>query len=865
MERNWTKRKLLGLYQGDTETVRQWQSQYGRFIYTWLYYQLNKDESQAAALTAQTLSQALNELSAFDPEQTTMYLWLKDAASRQLQTVLSQSGLKVQRPGAWSEIPAKILDSLKRIRNEALIPDISGCGAVTEMVQSVLADLSEQDRDLLIRRYTRLDTVENIAADAGLSAEKVNQQLYLARHAFRRGLFFLMQSANPDAVEPTVSGATELFESNLEALLRSVNAAATMSSSGGEQIKRAVLGTASEIAQNPNIPVFAASNNKILKMVFAGAGVLILTALMIIWFNRGPQTAPSEPNPAPQAARTTPDSAQQTQPSATDQEELKRVLDMGVRGDVAGLLSVLKTGGFVSQMTAAHYLGQLGDETAIPPLRQAQARWYPDDPMQNPFSLAIDEIEDRLAAAASGEPVAAEVPKPAVQPEEKPQPVTPDKKPLLAGRILDYSGSALSGVLITLLKDNPAQNTASPIAGFSATADQDGHYAFETLPEGPFVVAARDPQRRIADTRRMVWPAKDTSCTLDFGGPAAISGAILFDSIPLAEQMLMLSDRFNYPSQGVFTAETQTDAHGGFVFTGVPAGFYGLFSRYVANRWTLLAQVEVAAADVVTVLDHSTVTLVAVAEELPEPLSILAVSLRYSPDSSDTMAEWIGVRTEVDTVFEINRVIPGAYTLCVDFSNGVRIFRDVVVSSQPRQDIFVDQTPSGKAGIAGRFLSPWPEGLTFDCGDPHMRIGVMPEEDGNYELSNLPSATYSLGTNVNGLFVPFLDFGLFEDQPAAFDPDPAELAKTRSPLYIFVTDDQGRGLSSGQVWLAGDGGFYIASPFGRGYFVVAPPGGYTLAAVFSDNASAEQQIALPASSVQAPQTEANTRVLRIAR
>jgi DNA-directed RNA polymerase specialized sigma24 family protein len=197
MERNWTKRKLLGLYQGDTETVRQWQSQYGRFIYTWLYYQLNKDESQAAALTAQTLSQALNELSAFDPEQTTMYIWLKDAASRQLQTVLSQSGLKVQRPGAWSEIPAKILDSLKRIRNEALIPDISGCGAVTEMVQSVLADLSEQDRDLLIRRYTRLDTVENIAADAGLSAEKVNQQLYLARHAFRRGLFFLMQSAIP--------------------------------------------------------------------------------------------------------------------------------------------------------------------------------------------------------------------------------------------------------------------------------------------------------------------------------------------------------------------------------------------------------------------------------------------------------------------------------------------------------------------------------------------------------------------------------------------------------------------------------------------------------------------------------------------
>jgi hypothetical protein len=133
------------------------------------------------------------------------------------------------------------------------------------------------------------------------------------------------------------------------------------------------------------MPVFAASNNKILKMVFAGAGVLILTALMIIWFNRGPQTAPSEPNPAPQAARTTPDSAQQTQPSATDQEELKRVLDMGVRGDVAGLLSVLKTGGFVSQMTAAHYLGQLATKPPSLPFVKPRLAGIPTTRCKIPF------------------------------------------------------------------------------------------------------------------------------------------------------------------------------------------------------------------------------------------------------------------------------------------------------------------------------------------------------------------------------------------------------------------------------------------------------------------------------------------------
>ena len=255
MERNWTKRKLTGLSQGDAETVRQWQSQYGRFLYTWLYYQLNKEESMAATVTAQTLSQALRDMSSFNPEQTTMYLWLKELAARQLGAALTQEGTKTQRPWAWSELPPKTLESLKRLRTEPLAPEAPGCAAVAEMVQATLAELPEQDRDLLVRRYTRLETVEQIASALNLSGEQVNQQLYLVRHAFRRGLFCLIQAANPDVAEPAVSGGLELFESNLESLLRSVPAAAAISSDNAEQIKRAVLQTASEVAQNPPMPL----------------------------------------------------------------------------------------------------------------------------------------------------------------------------------------------------------------------------------------------------------------------------------------------------------------------------------------------------------------------------------------------------------------------------------------------------------------------------------------------------------------------------------------------------------------------------------------------------------------------------------
>lgn len=859
---------MIGLSQGDAETVRQWQSQFGRFICTWLYYQLNKDEFGAATLTAQSLSQALRELSAFDPEQTTMYLWLKDIASQQLQVALTQRQIKAQRPCAWSEMPPKVLDSLKRFRTEPLIPDVSGCGAVVEMVQASLADLSEQDRDLLVRRYIRLDTVEQLASELNLSGEKVNQQLYLARHAFRRGFFCMIQSVAPDFSEPAVSGGVELFESNLESLLRSVNAAMTLSSDHAEQIKRAVLQTASEIAQNPPVLAKAAPQSKMMLAALAGAGVLIVAMAVFIWAGWGAQKAlPTETVAVtpPPVVEVNPPAApvDEKQQAAIDAEELKRVMDMGVRGDVAGLLNVLKTDSFILQMTAAHYLGQVGDESAIGPLEEALARWFPDGSEDNPFFDAIFEIEKRLGEKQIKEAVVA-LPPAVEKPKEtsKPEAVKPL---LLSGLIKDFDGSPLSGVQVSIQKETPTQEAAGVVQPklTSAMTDDKGQYNFKTLPDGLFVVAVRDAQRRIADTNRLMWAVKDQPCTIDFGGPVSVAGTLSVDGNVLAGQTVLLSDQFQDPTQGVFTAEAETGASGSFLFSGVPAGVYRLYWRFAANRWTLMEKVEVGSVDVMALIEQPTVMLNIQAQALPETLQIASMSLRYSPDSSDALAEWTAIKTADETVFEINKVIPGNYTLCVDFSNGVRTLRDIAVTTEALQEILLDSAPFGTAGLSGRFLSPWPEGLVLTCAEPPMRINLMAEEDASYVLSDLPPAVYTVSGIVNRMLVPYLELGLSEGQPAVLDPDPQALAKTRSPLYVYVTDAQGRGLSGGQVWLTGETGAFAAQPFGRGFFAAVPPGQYALSVTFAGYSAYERQVTLSISEVHAVPSDKNTEVVRL--
>lgn len=843
MERYWTKRTLAALAQGEPELVRQWQSRFGRYLYTGFYYQFNKDESTAVRLTAQTLTVALRELSHFSPEQSSMYQWLKTITVRQIQEMAAHSGIKPQRPWAWAEIHSQTLDTLKRLRSEPLPQDITENAAVMELVQATLAELGEQDRDLLLRRYTRLDTVERIASEMDIPLDKMNHLLYLARHSFRRTLFCLIQSVCTEFTEPMVTGGTEQLEVNLELLLRSVSASAAMSADSAEQIKSAVLLAAAELAQQRSVDRHRPMGQW-LKITAAAMAILLVMAGVWLLHSADEPT----PTDSPQATAQTPlPSEPMENASAADEEELKRTMEAGMRGDAAELVKILKTGSFISQITAAHYLGQFGDASAIDPLLDAQQRWFADAMEDNPFARAAAEIEERLGLSAPTAPVIA---MPPVVEKKQPQ------QPVLSGRVMDFDDTPLAGVLVSLQPEASVGTTAAAIT------DVQGRYQFEAPSEGLWVVSVRDAKRRIAETSRLLAIRKDQPVTLDFGGGVSVAGSVMIDGMPLAEQVVILSDQFQNPPKGVFAAQSLTDERGAFLFSGVPAGTYGLFSRTAANRWVLLTQTTVADGDVMLPVVMASATLAVRVTAMDETVKPVAVSLRYSPDSSDVMAQWPAVRG-ADDVFEVRGVLPGSYTLAVDYSNGVRLLEAVTVERPGRLDKVIERTPVGRAGAMGRFLRPLAEGMTLTCSEPPLRINLMAEQNGVYKVDNLPAGVYTLGQTVRGQFAGFLETGVFDDQPIVLDIDPAALARTRTLLYVYVVDADGKGLANGQIWLVNETGLFIAQSYERGFLAIVPPGRYTLHAVFDRHTPLEQPVTAAVSSLDAAPVKDNTVLVRL--
>jgi hypothetical protein len=95
------------------------------------------------------------------------------------------------------------------------------------------------------------------------------------------------------------------------------------------------------------------------------------------------------------------------------------------------------------------------------------------------------------------------------------------------------------------------------------------------------------------------------------------------------------------------------------------------------------------------------------------------------------------------------------------------------------------------------------------------------------------------------------------------DIDPAGWMDALSGLYVIVADADGRLVTDAQVWLTGDGPVLTARSTGRGAFLAAPAGAYSLHAAAPGRTAVEQAVTLNPSPLLAPPNPGNTVTLQL--
>lgn len=825
MERYWNKKRIGLLVRGDTGSLESFYDQYKPVLFTWIYYQVGADAEIASDLTARTFDRTFPLLNQFDPQSMTMLQWLREHAKAARDEGLLRWQLKPQRPWAWSQLPDMILSSLAVIRSEPLRNSVADNSFVQEIVQAALAEMEQTDRELMMHRYSHLDTPSNIAAEMDLSVEAVNDLLYKCRHSFRRVFFRLISSVNPGFAESNAGAGIEVLDSNLEKLLRATGMYQAPSETQEAMIRQRFQQAAEQTARMQ--PAAKPASWRTVA-AFAAVGILsggILTAL--VWVK---SAEPETPSPAssqlPAAAgqvtavQTSP-STPKAAPTDVSEEELKLILELGQAGQIEALREFLKSGLFTSQIAAAHFIGKLGVPSDIDLLEAAENQWYANGPADNPFALAIREIArrypDELTPVDAAPPPAAAAPAANLGAAEQ-------KRVTLNGYVREYTGRPASGAKIELTV-NPLFSGQTPAAVAQAVTDEHGNYQLARELDGAYFVKCTSALEGLRSVREAIWVKKGTAVKCDFGGPSVITGKVGLHGNPLGGLRIMLSDADD-PAKAAFLAETVAGDQGDFTFSGVRPGMYRLLSLN-ENKELICMQspLDVRENDLLKI--DVDLTPVSVTVEYPEPNAVVSAKLAHVFESSyeEKTAAFLP-----DGNLQFNNVIAGSYHLRIELTDGIRLEQLVDVQPGLQNQLITAQPLTGDfVSLKGRVIGTVPAGLLLETTDRWIQIPFKTAGDGSLDLPELPADFYHLTGLVKGtrIVLTSIDLAAISSSEVEMDIDLASSTEGLSPVYALVTNAKGQILAGARIALGGDE-LTAAESTAQGGFLVAPAGKQTL-------------------------------------
>lgn len=846
MKKEWNRKQIEALFGADEAAREAFIHDFGPVIYTWMYYQVGTDEQIATELTGRTFGQAIRNISEYNPVEQTLSQWLRQHARQTRDEGLELRQMKPQQPWAWSQLPDDILYGLSRLRSEILQDQIVDNPFVHEIIQASLAELERPDRELLIHRYNRLDTLENIAEGTGCSVEKIQNRLYRCRHSFRRVLFQLLSNANLGFSESNAAGEIDILDTNLEKLLSTTASYQILDDTKLDAIRRNVFDAVQETA--PLRSEHPARKPYLIAAMPMTVIILIAGLYMAMRNQSEPPPASETPTETKRAmeipSKNTGSDIPKTSDRDFNEEESKRVFVLGQEGNLEALLEVLKSGEFMSQATAAYFIGRLADPSAIPLLEQAEDQWYPEPTDDNPFATAITEILQRFPEAAPS------ISEPNEIPPIKEIP-TPVEIPILTGIVSDFSQKPVANVLVELSENTLySENKTGKIIASTKTSPN-GQYEFTSAYEGPAFVTAKIQAGDTRSTTVPVWCKNGIKHIVNFGGKPILTGTISIDGIALSNQTVYLSDTLNI-NNASFKQETTTDPPGGCSFSGVSPGLHYLLNKGLDDRIRRLAMIEMPDRDMYHAdINIQTVSLSTAYQDNPNVSMATEAMLVYAMEMPDDLNRVQGI-IDADGSVLFENVIPGGYVLKLRLDSGVWIQQNVDVTDMPtEQFIEINPIPTETATLRGSFLQASPVNLFLTNANQQLHVDINPDADGSYELLNIPADVYSLATYAKGRLVEFTQIDLQYETDMTLDIDPVLILDSISPVYVEIVNEMGLMLSGSQVWLNQGSDIITDSSTGRGAFLTAPAGNYTLSVAHPMFPTQNRQVVLKPSSLLA--------------
>jgi len=169
---------------GDRDALSQVVKTYAGRLYTFIYWQVDKNQERAEEIFQETFTNAIVSIRRFKGKST-IYTWLCGIAKHKITDFLRNKG-----KGTIINYQARpeLAKLIRRLEEEKLPDEVAEWAEVKELVKRALVQLPPHYQEHLVLKYIEHYSEVEIARRVGRSIKAVEAILHRARRALKKAL-----------------------------------------------------------------------------------------------------------------------------------------------------------------------------------------------------------------------------------------------------------------------------------------------------------------------------------------------------------------------------------------------------------------------------------------------------------------------------------------------------------------------------------------------------------------------------------------------------------------------------------------------------------------------------------------------------
>ncbi|NVB79465.1 MAG: sigma-70 family RNA polymerase sigma factor [Kofleriaceae bacterium] len=177
--------ELRAAQDGDQGAIARFYDAHVDGLYAFVFYRVGRDASLAEDVVQETFTLALTKQSTYDAARGSVGSWLTVLSRNVIRDHLRAHRRADDLQATWERIDATLAQTFAAMAERPLPGEVLERAETRDLVHMAVANLPEQYRTALTRKYVDGESLETLATELGISVDAAKSLLARARRAFR--------------------------------------------------------------------------------------------------------------------------------------------------------------------------------------------------------------------------------------------------------------------------------------------------------------------------------------------------------------------------------------------------------------------------------------------------------------------------------------------------------------------------------------------------------------------------------------------------------------------------------------------------------------------------------------------------------